>query len=113
MNYEELKKQATPTPWFHARYEPAIRSAGQLVDVGAVDDDGNTLLSNGSVIDLCGAMGGDNPVSDADMIVHCVNNFDKALEALKQAERHLLEAHAGLPALLLSQIINELEEVNQ
>jgi recombinational DNA repair protein (RecF pathway) len=63
----------------------------------------------------------ETPNTDVDDVVPCPDflvetwklsaDFDKALEALKQAERHLLEAHAGLPALLLSQIINELDEV--
>ncbi len=62
MTYEELKKQATPGPWTANAYDTPFRERYCISGICENFDH----------------------EEDAQLVAHCVNNFDKALEALKE-----------------------------
>jgi hypothetical protein len=89
MNVYELEKQATPGP-FH-------------------EDDGFLYAGNGNII---ANLSGDGFGLDMTMIVHCRNNFMKALGALKTELAHRCREESDQEGIdALDALIVELEEV--
>jgi hypothetical protein len=87
MKYRELKAKATATPW-------GVRNGALYVPLHSGEIAWTTTLEE----------------SNAMLARHCVNNFDKALEALKECVEE-----AGYPARAdsIRTLIAELEEVKQ
>ena len=98
MTYEELKKQATPGPLRHVKFN-------------------NQELADGSGICIMAyACGVERDEANAKLVKHCINNFNKALEALKAVVKHT-EAGKTLPYSFapsgLAALIVELETVEE
>ena len=80
------------------------------------EDMSNTPRTDGAARQICdpGNEGlGDEyyeTVVDVDFARGLELKLNMAIETLKRAERHLIEARAGLLALLLNRIIKELED---
>ena len=98
MNYYELKKRATPGPW-------------------EADTDDCVITKSGVRFAMIGTpVKGDNcGDANAALIAHCVNNFDKALEALKIIARNVDAGavHINWCSDFAKQKIAELETVEE
>ena len=98
MTYEELKKQATPGPLRHVKFN-------------------NQELADGSgICILAYACGMERDEANAKLVKHCINNFDRALEALKTLENmHYCPACGEVAThksgCWLPRLISELETV--
>jgi hypothetical protein len=96
MKYKTLKQKTPPTPWKDNQY-------GYLFSGGYPGPLGGMYKSEGA--------------GTSALIVHCVNNFDAALDALRQC-RQILDSEYPMtderhPANWLNETITKLETVNK
>jgi hypothetical protein len=91
MNYYELKEKSTPRPWEADTEDCVLTKNGVRF----------AMIGTPVTGDYCGD-------SNTAMIAHCVNNFDKALDALKWVRGCSCPDERELDA-----IIKELETVGE
>jgi hypothetical protein len=95
MTLEKLKNKATPTPW--KATGPSISSKGHGYIVKALEV----------------FMDRSEREANAKLVTHCVNNFDRAVEALEQQRILLLKAGDDKEACDLYDLIEELKTVGE
>lgn len=104
MNYHDLKKKATPGP-LEARHGTLDQNNRRISEIFPLSNESGHM--NDVVADVYSQ-------EDADLIAHCVNKFEKVLEALKGVIAN--ENIGGLAFSFapdgLDSLITELEEVD-
>ena len=110
MNVYELEKQAVPAPWTADSDMISIEDqAHMLLDAVSTPREWQAIGISDSeglaeVTALCHPM-------HAKLLVHCRNNFVRAVEALKQISKETVNGQQSLAASVALGILPELEEV--
>jgi len=110
MNYYELKKLATPGPW---HVEGPMRGQADEYDVLVLCANktwlGELNESQWDIADIRNkTQATERARANAQIIAHCVNNFDQALSVLRKC-RTCLEMAGIAPSPELVQTIKEME----
>jgi len=115
MNYYKLEKLATPRPWTIAKELPTSGTA-IAVPYGseAYNPNGHRMMFATSGPNNEAVLQTNLWPEDMALIVHCVTNFSKVLEALKDEHAELIEENDAqhlIGECQTCKLIAELEEV--
>ena len=105
MKMQKLNKAATPGP---LRYE---NGEARIVAPDIQEDNGDGTTRPRRIVNLIGAMGGDDTTADAAKLAHCYTHFDELLKAFKAHVEAQQAAGLSLDCIVGGELIAECEEV--